>query len=120
MRVGGRDERAAWAEPSLAASCGAGPHRLTAQAPRLGSSLAISLSSRTGRLVEATYSTTDTGADGEPWGDYVATIDVDNLMLSSASSPGEQPFELAGTIWGPFGPVSIALSGCARIRQSPC
>jgi hypothetical protein len=120
VRVSGRDERAAWAAPALAAGCGAGPHRLTAQAPRLGSSLELSLSSRTGRLVEATYSTTGTGADGEPWGDYVAPIDVENLSLLAASSPAEQPFEFAGTIWGPFGPVSIAMSGCARVVQSPC
>jgi hypothetical protein len=102
------------------ASCNAAPHRLTALAPRIGSSLSLEISTRTGQVVEATYSTTSTGADGEPWGEYVAPIEVQRLSLGVASSATEQPFELVGSILGPFGPVSISMIGCARVRSGPC
>jgi hypothetical protein len=120
VRVGGRDQRTAWSAPDLAPSCGSAPHRLTALAPRIGSSLRLGVSTSTGRIVDATYSTTGTGADGETWGEYEALIDIESVSFAAASSATRQPFELSGTILGPFGPVSIAVSGCARVRPARC
>jgi hypothetical protein len=70
--------------------------------------------------VDATYSTTSIGADGETWGEYEALIDIEAVSFAAASSATEQPFEFSGTILGPFGPVSIAVSGCARVRPARC
>jgi hypothetical protein len=125
LRVGGRDEMPAWSAPTLTLSCGNAPHRLTALAPRLGSELSLLFRASTGRVVEATYSTTGLGADGEEWGDYDAVIDVGavsvgDVTASSAGVPVQQPFQFEGTILGPFGPVSIGVSGCARIRAEAC
>jgi hypothetical protein len=120
VRVDGRDQLSAWSAAGLAPSCSAAPHRLTALAPRTRASLSVEVSTRTGQVVEATYSTTDTGADGEAWGEYQAPIDVERLSFGAATSPTEQPFEFAGTILGPFGPVSIAMIGCARVPPNPC
>jgi hypothetical protein len=120
VRVGDRDQLPAWTPPALAPSCSAAPHRLTALAPRLGSSLELEVSTSTGQVALATYSTTNTGADGEPWGEYVAPIDLGMVRFGAASSPELQPFEFAGTILGPFGPVSIAMAGCARVLPTRC
>lgn len=111
---------AAWSAPIFTLSCGAAPHRLTALAPRLGSALSLEVSSSTGRALDATYSTTGIGADGEPWGDYEALIDLGALSFGSLTAPEQQPFQFDGTILGPFGPVSIAVSGCARLRATGC
>jgi hypothetical protein len=118
--VAGRDQLSTWSAPSLVPSCSAAPHRLTALAPETDSSLSLEVSVRTGQVVEATYTTTNTGADGEAWGEYVAPIDVERLSFGAASAPTEQPFAFAGTILGPFGPVPITMIGCARVRPSPC
>lgn len=120
VHVGGRDELPSWSAPVLTRGCGAAPHRLTALAPRLGSALSLMVAANTGRVVEATYSTTGVGADGEEWGSYEAWIDLGALSFGVASTPGQQPFVLAGSILGPFGPVSIELSGCARVRAAGC
>jgi hypothetical protein len=120
VRIADRDQLPMWSAPVLAPSCSTAPHRLTALAPRTGNSLSLEISPRTGQVVEASYSTTSTGADGEPWGEYVAPVDVERLTLNAASSPAEQPFELAGIILGPFGPVPIRMIGCARVRLVPC
>jgi hypothetical protein len=120
VNVGGRDQLPAWSAPVLTQSCGTAPHRLTALAPRLGSSLSLLLAANTGRVLEATYSTTGIGADGEEWGDYEAWIDLGAAALGAVTTPGQQPFQLAGTILGPFGPVPIELSGCARVRAAGC
>jgi hypothetical protein len=120
VRVGGRDQLPSWSAPDLAPSCGSAPHRLTALAPRMGTSLRLSVSTSTGRVVDATYSTTSIGADGETWGEYEALIDIEAVSFAAASSATEQPFEFSGTILGPFGPVSIAVSGCARVRPARC
>lgn len=120
VRVGGRDQRPSWSAPDLAPSCGSAPHRLTALAPRIGSALRLGVSSSTGRVVDATYSSTSTGADGETWGEYEAPIDIESVRFAAASSATEQPFEFSGTILGPFGPVPIAVSGCARVRPARC
>lgn len=120
VHVGGRDELPAWSAPVLTQSCGAAPVRLTALAPRLGSSLSLMVAANTGRVVEATYSTTGVGADGEEWGDYEAWIDLGAMSFGAVTTPGQQPFQLAGSILGPFGPVSIELSGCARVRAAGC
>lgn len=120
VRIDGRDQLASWSAPVLAQSCGAAPHRLSAVAPRLGSAVLLDLSVNGGRVVEAIYSTTGVGGDGEEWGSYDAVIDVESVSFGVATVPAQQPFELAGTILGPFGPVSIAMSGCARLRPSSC
>lgn len=120
VRVGGRDELPAWSAPVLTPSCGTAPHRLTALAPRLGSSLSLLVAASTGRVVEATYATTGIGADGEEWGDYEAWIDLGAASFGAVTTPGQQPFQLAGTIIGPFGPVPIEVSGCARVRATGC
>jgi hypothetical protein len=120
VRVGGRDQLIAWTAPVLTPSCSAAPHRLTALAPRLGSSVSLDVSSSTGQVVEATYSSTSSGADGELWGEYVAPIDIATVRFGTATSAEAQPFEFAGAVLGPFGPVSIAMSGCALIRPTRC
>jgi hypothetical protein len=120
VHVGGRDELPSWSAPVLTVGCGAAPHRLTALAPRLGSSLSFMVAGSTGRVVEATYSTTGLGADGEDWGSYEAWIDLGAASFGVATTAGQQPFQLAGTILGPFGPVPIELSGCARVRATGC
>lgn len=120
LHLGGRDELPSWSAPVLTQSCGLSPHRFTALAPRLGSSLSLSVAANTGRVLEATYSTTGVGADGEEWGSYEAWIDLDAVSFGGATTPGQQPFQLTGTILGPFGPVSIELSGCARVRSAGC
>jgi hypothetical protein len=120
VRVGGRDELPAWSAPVLTQSCGTAPHRLTALAPRLGSALSLLVAASTGRVVEATYATTGIGADGEEWGDYEAWIDLGTASFGAVTTPGQQPVQLAGTIVGPFGPVPIEVSGCARVRATGC
>lgn len=119
LRLGGRDDLAAWSAPMLTLSCGAAPHRLTALAPRLGSAFALEVSASTGRALDATYSTTGIGADGEPWGDYEAWIELSALRFGAAT-PDQQTFQFEGSILGPFGPVPIAVSGCARVRAPGC
>jgi hypothetical protein len=124
VHVGGRDELAAWSAPTLTLSCGAAPHRLSALAPRLGSALSLAVGANTGRVIEATYSTTGVGADGEEWGDYDALIDLGaatfGAAIPAAGIPEQQPFQFEGSILGPFGPVPIEVSGCARVRAAGC
>lgn len=120
VRLGVRDQAPSWGSPILIGSCGAGPYRLLGEAPRLGASLELTLSSRTGRVVEASYATEDVGADGERWGSYVAPIEVTLIRVGVPDAAGTQPFELSGTILGPFGVVPIAAAGCASFRASPC
>ncbi len=120
VSVAGRDQSASWSAPSLTLSCGAAPYRLSASAPRLGSTLSLRVSASNGRVLDGTYSTTRVGADGEEWGDYDAPLDVDSATFGVPTSPAEQPFQLVGTIFGPFGLVPIALSGCARIIPAAC
>lgn len=120
LRLDGRDELAAWSAPVMTLGCGAAPHRLTALAPRLGSAISLEVSASTGRALGAIYSTTGVGADGEPWGDYEAPIDLGALSFGAVITPEEQPFRFEGTIFGPFGPVPIAVSGCARVRGAGC
>src|SRR4029078_1496183 len=98
---------------------GTAPHGLSATAPTLAWTLELALSSSTGRVVDATYTTTDLGADGEQWGDYAALVELSVLRFGAATDT-EQPFELAGTIFGPFGAVPLEAAGCARLRRSPC
>lgn len=71
-------------------------------------------------MVEASYATEDVGADGERWGSYVAPIEVTLIRVGVPDAAGTQPFELSGTILGPFGVVPIAAAGCASFRASPC
>ena len=120
LHVGGRDALPSWSAPTLTRSCGTAPHRLTALAPRLGSALSLDVAVSTGRVVEATYSTTGIGADGEPWGDYDAPVDLGALRFGAVNTPDQQPFQFEGSILGPFGPVPIEVSGCARVRASGC
>ena len=120
VRLGARNQALSWLAPTLVGSCGAGPYRLVGAAPRLGASLELSLSSRTGRVVEASYATEDVGADGESWGPYIAPLEVTQIRVGAADAAGTQPFEFAGSILGPFGVVSIAAAGCASFRASPC
>lgn len=120
VHVGGRDELPAWSAPVLTQSCGTALPRLTALAPRLGSSLSLVLAANGGRILEATFSTMGIGADGEEWGDYEAWIDLEAASFGAVTTPGQQPFQLEGTILGPFGPVFIELSGCARVRTAGC
>jgi hypothetical protein len=120
LRLDGREQRSAWAAPSLVASCSSAPHRLTALAPGVGASFSLSLASNTGRVLEAVYSSTRLGADGEDWGPYDALIDVSGLQFGSTTSPTRQPFAFIGTIYGPFGPITIEATGCAGVRAAPC
>jgi len=120
LRVAGREQAADWAQSSLASGCSGAPSRLSAFAPRLGATLEILLAANGGRVIDATYSTTGVGADGEDWGEYAAYVELVSLTFPVATGPAEQPFDLTGTIWGPFGPVSLAASGCARVRLTPC
>ena len=120
LRVAGREQGTDWAQPSLVSGCAATPLRLSAFAPRLGATLEILLAANGGRVIDATYSTTGPGADGEDWGEYAAFVELASLSFATSTAATEQPFDLAGTIWGPFGPVSLAASGCARVRITPC
>lgn len=120
VRLDARDQAPSWAAPILAGSCGAGPYRLMGEAPRLGASLDVSLSSRTGQVVEASYATEDVGADGQLWGPYVAPMEVALIRVGVVDADGTQPFEFSGTILGPYGVVAIAAAGCASFRPSPC
>jgi hypothetical protein len=120
VRLGARDQATSWSSPMLVGSCGTGPYRLIGEAPRLGASLEVSLSSRTGRAVEASYATEELGADGESWGPYVAPMEVTSVRVGVADATGTQPFEFAGSILGPYGVVAITASGCASFRASPC
>jgi len=120
LRVAGREQRMDWAMPSLASGCAGAPYRLSALAPGLGAALEITLAASSGRVIDATYSTTTLGADGAEWGPYQAFVELDSLSFAQATTATEQPFDLAGTIWGPFGPVPVAAVGCARVRVSPC
>jgi hypothetical protein len=120
VSVAGRDQLPSWSAPSLTLGCGAAPHRLSALAPRQGSTLSLNVAAATGRVLDGTYSTTRIGADGEEWGAYDAPIDVDSARFAAPSSPTVQPFQIVGTIFGPFGLVPIALSGCARIIPAAC
>jgi hypothetical protein len=120
LRVAGREQGTDWAQPSLASGCASAPHRLSALAPRLGATLEILIAANGGRVIDATYSTTGRGADGEEWGEYAAFVELASLSFPAATAATEQPFDLAGTIWGPFGPVTLAAGGCARLRVTPC
>jgi hypothetical protein len=120
LRFDGREQRTAWSAPSLTLSCSSAPHRLAALAPARGASMSVSLASSTGRVLEATYASTRLGADGEEWGEYAAVLDVTRLEFAATSNPTQQPFVLVGTIFGPFGPVTVEASGCARVRSSSC
>lgn len=121
LRLGGREQGQDWAQPSLVPGCSGASHRLSALAPRLGAKLEITLAAGTGRIIDATYSTTSRGADGEDWGAYEAFVELDSLSFATtAAQAAEQPFDLAGTIWGPLGPVTLAAGGCARVRLQPC
>jgi hypothetical protein len=118
VRAAGRDQLGAWARASLVRSCTG--YRLSALAPRLGSSFAFDLTADGSRVVQAIYSTTSLGADGEEWGEYEAVIDVVALRFGVALASGAQPFELVGSILGPYAPVSFEVSGCAQVGLSPC
>jgi len=120
LHVGGRDVLPSWSAPTLTRSCGTAPHRLTALAPRLGSALSLDVAVNSGRIVEATYSTTGVGADGEQWGDFDAFMDLGALRFGAVNTPEQQPFQFEGSILGPFGPVPIEVSGCARVRADGC
>jgi hypothetical protein len=120
IRFDGREQRTAWGAPSLTLSCGSAPHRLAALAPTLGASLSLSLASRTGKVLEGSYSSTRLGPDGEEWGAYEAVLDVSGFELLASSDPTQQPFAFVGTIFGPLGLVTIEASGCARVRASVC
>lgn len=120
VSIGGREQAAEWSAPVLTPSCSNAPHRLTALAPRLGALLELGLSPSSGRIVEALYTSTELGADGEPWGDYSAPVELDVASFAPASAPARQPFELAGAILGPYGPVALAVSGCASVRSVAC
>ena len=120
LRIAGREQGPDWAQPSLAFACGSSPHRLSALAPRLGATLEVLVAANGARVIDATYSTTRLGADGEDWGEYDAFVELSSSSFPAAMTATEQPFDLAGTIWGPFGPVSLAASGCARLRVTPC
>lgn len=120
LRVAGREQGPDWAQPSLTLGCASGPYRLSALAPRLGATLEVLIAANAARVIDATYSTTRLGADGEDWGEYDAFVELSSSSFPTALSASEQPFDLAGTIWGPFGPVSLAASGCARLRVTPC
>jgi hypothetical protein len=82
--------------------------------------LSLSLSSSTGRVLEAVYSSTRLGPDGEEWGAYDAVIDVTGLQLGASTSPTKRPFAFVGTIFGPWGAVTIEASGCANVRPASC
>lgn len=120
VRLGGRDQRAAWAAPALTPSCGGSGGQLSAIAPGLGSSLLVVWAASTGRLAQATYSTTELGADGEQWGPYEALTELDVVWFAPEALAGARPFELSGTIWGPYGAVALDLAGCATLRPTPC
>lgn len=120
LRAAGRDVLGAWSRPSLVPSCTGAVQRLSARAPRLGSAFAIDLSADGARLLQATYSTAGVGADGEEWGEYEAVLDVAALRFEAPRQAGEQPFELVGTILGPYGPVAFEAAGCAEVRLDPC
>jgi hypothetical protein len=120
VRAAGRDQLGAWSRASLVPSCTGTRNRLSALAPRLGSSFAIELNADGSQVLSATYSTTSVGADGEEWGEYEALVDVGSLRFLAQRASGEQPFELVGNILGPFGPVSFEASGCAQVRLNPC
>jgi hypothetical protein len=120
VRAAGRDVLGAWSRASLVSACAGSGHRLSALAPRLGSSFAIDLTADATRVIQATYSTTLVGADGEEWGEYEALVEVSALRFGAPRQAGEQPFELVGTILGPYGPVSFEAAGCAEVRLNPC
>jgi hypothetical protein len=120
FRAAGRDQLGAWARASLVPSCRGTGYRLSALAPRLGSSFAVDLTADGSRVLEAAYTTTSVGADGEEWGEYEAVVDVAALRFGAALESGAQPFELVANILGPYGPVSFEVSGCALVGLSPC
>jgi hypothetical protein len=120
VRAAGRDVLGSWSRASLVSACGGSGHRLSALAPRLGSAFAVDLTADGTRVIQATYSTTAVGADGEEWGEYEAVVDVSALRFGAALQAGEQPFELTGNILGPYGPVSFEAAGCADVRLNPC
>jgi hypothetical protein len=118
--LGGRDQVRTWAAPILRLGCGTGPYRLLGDAPGTGASLRLSISRSTGAVVEASYSTRDVGADGEVWGEYEALVELTSSRIQFSASSPSQPFELAGSILGPYGPVELAVAGCATLQPEPC
>jgi hypothetical protein len=120
MRVAGREQAQLWAAPTLTISCGVGPYRLAGGAPRMAASLLLDIARSSGVVVEASYHTDDQGADGESWGEYDAPIDVTSARIGLSEGAAQQPFEFAGSILGPYGPVSIEAAGCALLRASLC
>ena len=83
MRIAGREQGADWAQPSLAFGCGSSPHRLSALAPRLGATLEVLVAANGARVIDATYSTTRLGADGEDWGEYDAFVELSDEQLNA-------------------------------------
>jgi hypothetical protein len=120
MRVAGRDQSSVWVAPTLTISCGAAPYRLAGAAPRLGVSLVLDIARSSGVVVDANYRTSNQGADGEAWGEYEAAIDVTSARIALSEASAAQPFEFAGTILGPYGPVAIEAAGCASLQASLC
>jgi hypothetical protein len=70
--------------------------------------------------VEASYATREVGADGEVWGEYEAPVEVLSSRVDLSAGSPSQPFELAGSILGPYGPVAIAVAGCASLQAELC
>lgn len=120
VRFGGREQAAAWIAPTLFGSCGTEPYRLLAEAPRAGAALEVLLSSRTGQVVEASYASTEVGADGESWGAFSAPMELTLVRVGAVDATGTLAFELAGSVFGPYGVVPMAAAGCASFRASPC
>jgi len=120
VRAAGRDLVGAWSRASLVPSCSGTRYRLSALAPRLESSFAVDLTGDGASVIQASYSTLNLGADGEQWGEFEAAVDVAGLRFGQPLQSGEVPFELSGTILGPYGPVSFEAAGCAERRLNPC
>jgi hypothetical protein len=118
--LGGRDQVRSWSAPMLRVGCGTGPYRLLGDAPGTGAALRLSISRSTGAVVEASYSTREVGADGEVWGEYEAPVELTSSRIQVLAGAPSQPFELEGSILGPFGPVTIAVAGCANLQAEPC
>ena len=120
VRAAGRELSGSWSRASLVPSCSGTRYRLSALAPLLESSFAVELTGDGTRVIQASYSTLNLGADGEQWGEFEAVVDVAALRFGQLLQSGEVPFELSGTILGPYGPVSFEAAGCAERRLNPC
>jgi hypothetical protein len=104
----------------LRVGCGTQPYRLLGDAPGTGAALRLSISRSTGAVVEASYSTREVGADGEVWGEYEAPVELTSSRIRVSAGALSQPFEFAGSILGPYGPVAISVAGCAKLQTELC